>query len=87
MDLAENVPSSIQLHGYDISEKQFPPRCLWPKNLTLSLLDSLQVQQPIQTDGYDVIHLRMWASNLRATDVNILIRNVKRMLSKFPVLP
>ncbi|KAF4513172.1 hypothetical protein G6O67_000475 [Ophiocordyceps sinensis] len=80
MDLARTVPGTIQLDGYDISDKQFPPRQLWPANVSLGLLNSLQDPPSSLTGQYDVVHLRMWASNLRAGDFGLLLGSVKKML-------
>ncbi|KIM93704.1 hypothetical protein OIDMADRAFT_46112 [Oidiodendron maius Zn] len=80
LDLARDLPCTAQLDGYDVSNKQFPPRHLWPENVTLALLDSFD-NPPLSLVGqYDVVHLRMWASNLRTKDVRSLIYNVKKLL-------
>lgn len=52
-----------------------PPKELWPQNVTLDQLDSL-VDPPTSLAGqYDVVHLRMWASNLHGSDASSLIRH------------
>ncbi|KAJ5350000.1 hypothetical protein N7541_007727 [Penicillium brevicompactum] len=69
LDLARQVPSSVQLHGFDISGDQFPLKELWPQN------------PPEAFSGqYDVVHLRMWASNLRESDTSSLVNHVKNLL-------
>ncbi|GAB1215640.1 hypothetical protein ATERTT37_004832 [Aspergillus terreus] len=79
-DVARQLPPTVQLHGFDISNSQFPPKELWPKNVTLGLLDSL-VDPPTSLAGqYDVVHLRMWAGNLSGSDASSLILHVKRLL-------
>ncbi|RDA85562.1 hypothetical protein CP532_3322 [Ophiocordyceps camponoti-leonardi (nom. inval.)] len=82
LDLSRCLPRSAQLHGYDISDSLFPPRSSWPENMSLTLLDALEDPPESLVGQYDVVHLRMWVSNLRqgARNVNTLIRNVKRML-------
>ena len=82
MDLAQELPSTVQLHGYDISAEQFPPRSLWPENVSLETLNALEELPPHVVGYYDVVHVRMWASNLRDRDASILIRNLSVMLSK-----
>lgn len=82
-DVARQLPPTVQLHGFDISNSQFPPKELWPKNVTLGLLDSL-VDPPTSLAGqYDVVHLRMWAGNLSGSDALSLILHVKRLLSEY----
>ncbi|KAJ5686160.1 hypothetical protein N7536_008779 [Penicillium majusculum] len=39
-DLATQLPT-VQLYGFDISDSQYPSKELWPRNVTLGLLDSL----------------------------------------------
>ncbi|KAJ5237744.1 hypothetical protein N7489_007835 [Penicillium chrysogenum] len=79
-DVTRQLPSTVQLHGFDISDSQFPPKDLWPQNVTLGLLDSL-VDPPEPLVGqYDVVHLRMWATNVRESDASSLISHVKQIL-------
>lgn len=81
-DLAQELPDTVCLHGYDISATQFPPKELWPPNVELSLMDSLNDPPSSLLEKYDVVHLRMWASNLRTQDVKTLICNVAKLLSR-----
>ncbi|KAK0391596.1 hypothetical protein NLU13_1096 [Sarocladium strictum] len=80
LDLATSLPRDVQLHGYDISSAQFPPPSTLPKNIQLSILNSFETP-PLRLVGYyDVVHVRMWASNLRARDLGDLIQNISAML-------
>ncbi|KAJ5345235.1 hypothetical protein N7452_003239 [Penicillium brevicompactum] len=83
LDLARQVPSSVQLHGFDISGDQFPLKELWPQNVTLGLLNSFSEPPEAFSGQYDVVHLRMWASNLRESDTSSLVNHVKNLLSMF----
>lgn len=82
-DLAQDLPDTVCLHGYDISPHQFPSQQLWPSNVNLRLMDSLRDPPEALHGQYDVVHLRMWASNLRTKDVRLVIRSVSKLLSKF----
>ena len=82
MDAATSLPSSVELHGYDISDDQFPSRKFWPRNVMLGLLDSLADPPPQLVGQYDVVHLRMWASNLKGNDTRPVMEHVKKLLSK-----
>ncbi|RDA86903.1 hypothetical protein CP532_1863 [Ophiocordyceps camponoti-leonardi (nom. inval.)] len=82
MDLSRRMPSSVQLDGYDISDKMFPSRTHWPPNVSLSLLDSKGHLPSSLIGQYDVVHIRMWATVLTTTEVDDFIRGVKKMLSK-----
>ncbi|KAJ5484096.1 hypothetical protein N7539_005892 [Penicillium diatomitis] len=79
-DLARKLPSTIRLYGFDISDAQFPIRKLWPKNVTLDTLDSLTEPPASLAGQFDVVHLRMWASNLRGKNTILLINHVKSLL-------
>ena len=39
-DSARNLPSTVELHGYDICDGQFPAKELWAQNVKQGLLDS-----------------------------------------------
>ncbi|KAJ5114214.1 hypothetical protein N7456_002748 [Penicillium angulare] len=79
-DIARQLPSSVQLHGFDISDNQYPSKELWPKNVSLGLLNSL-IDPPAHLVGqYDVVHLRMWVPNIRGNDTSALIQHVKSLL-------
>ncbi|RCI14843.1 hypothetical protein L249_6708 [Ophiocordyceps polyrhachis-furcata BCC 54312] len=82
LDISRTLPRSTHLHGYDISDSLFPPRSSWPENLSLGLLDSREDPPESLVGQYDVVHLRMWSSNMRsgAKTVECLIRSVTRML-------
>ncbi|WAO96185.1 Methyltransf-12 domain-containing protein [Fusarium falciforme] len=79
-DLAQDLPDTVCLHGYDISPRQFPSKKLWTSNIKLSLMDSLRDPPEALHGKYDVVHLRMWASNLRTRDVKLVIRSASKLL-------
>lgn len=81
LDLARQLPTSVELHGFDISDDQFPSKELWPKNFKLSLLNSLHDPPASLVGQYDVVHLRMLVSNLRDRDTSGIISHVKQLLS------
>ncbi|KJZ77765.1 hypothetical protein HIM_02942 [Hirsutella minnesotensis 3608] len=80
LDLSCSVPESVQLDGYDISDKQFPQGQLLPPNVSLGLLDSFQDPPPELRGRYDVVHLRAFVVVLRKRDVNLVISNAMKML-------
>ncbi|PMD14435.1 hypothetical protein NA56DRAFT_651001 [Hyaloscypha hepaticicola] len=80
LDAARCLPSTVELHGYDISNYQYPPRKFWPRNVTMGILDSLTDPPPQLVGQYDVVHLRMWASNLKGNDTSPLLEHVKKLL-------
>jgi hypothetical protein len=81
-DASRVLPSNMELHGYDLSNNQFPPKHLWPENVTLGILDSLTDPPSHLIGQYDVVHLRMWASNLKGNDTAPVLEHVRKLLSK-----
>ncbi|KUJ22215.1 uncharacterized protein LY89DRAFT_576533, partial [Mollisia scopiformis] len=79
-DAARSLPSTVQLHGYDICNAQYPVKELWLSNVSLGLLDSLSDPPSELVGQYDVVHLRMWASNLRENNTTPLIQHMKKLL-------
>ncbi|KAL5359074.1 hypothetical protein BJX96DRAFT_183536 [Aspergillus floccosus] len=79
-DLVPQLPPSVHLHGFDISDSQYPPKELWPKNVSLGLLDSLSDPPESFRAQYDVVHLRLWACILRGNDILSLIHHAKSLL-------
>ena len=86
--MADHLPSTIELHGYDISDGQFPPQALLPHNVSLGLLDAFGDVSPQLVGKYDVVHLRMWCCVVRGNDPSRLIRHAVTLLSiiSFPDL-
>lgn len=80
-DLAPSMPTTVQLHGFDISEAQYPPKHMWPRNVKLALLDAFKDVPPTLVGQYDVVHVRMWASNIRDGNTGPLISHLQQLLS------
>ncbi|KAL5357094.1 S-adenosyl-L-methionine-dependent methyltransferase [Aspergillus floccosus] len=79
-EAAKSLPPTTQLHGFDISDEQFPPREPCPPNVRFEIMDSF-VDPPISLVGqYDVVHLRMWASNFRNRDPGAILHHVMELL-------
>ncbi|KAF5013031.1 hypothetical protein FDECE_925 [Fusarium decemcellulare] len=79
-DLAQELPKTATLHGYDTSVNRYPSRDLWPENVELDLMDSLHDLPERLVGKYDVVHMRMWAGTLKTQDVDVLIRNAIKLL-------
>ncbi|KAJ6110829.1 hypothetical protein N7486_003064 [Penicillium sp. IBT 16267x] len=83
LDLARQPPPTVELHGFDISDDQYPSKELWPKNVKLSLLNFSNDPPASLVGQYNVVnvvHLRMWASVLRDGDTSGIIRHIKQLL-------
>ncbi|GLA41611.1 hypothetical protein AnigIFM63309_009704 [Aspergillus niger] len=79
-DLAQSMPPTVQLHGFDISGEQYPPKHMWPRNVNLALLDAFMDVPPALVGQYDVVHIRMWASNIRDGNTRPLISHLQQLL-------
>ncbi|KXG54273.1 uncharacterized protein PGRI_074170 [Penicillium griseofulvum] len=78
-DLAHDWPDAI-LHGYDISTSLYPPSRTLPKNVNLYLLDARR-DVPVSLYGqYDIVHVRLIAAGLTASEWGRTIRNLSRLL-------
>ncbi|KAE8389726.1 hypothetical protein BDV23DRAFT_172905 [Aspergillus alliaceus] len=79
-DLAQQLPATDQLHGFDISDSQDPPKDRLPPNVAIWLLDSTEDPPSPLIGRDDVVHLRMWESNLPNGDTGPVIRHAKKLL-------
>lgn len=83
LDVARQVPSTVQLDGFDISDKQFPHEASSPDNMSFRILDAFS-QVPEELIGkYDVVHLRLWCCIVRDCNTAALIQHATQLLSKF----
>jgi len=80
-DLADDLPSSCVLDGFDISDEQFSP-CAWlPDNVSLRVWNALE-DPPLEFCGqYDIVHVRLFMSIIQDNDPRALIGNCRKLLS------
>jgi hypothetical protein len=84
LDLADQLPQTVQLDGYDISDSQYPSQGALASNMSLGVLDSFGDVPPHLTGKYDVVHLRFWCCVVKGNDPSLLIRHAMNLLSKNP---
>uniref|UniRef100_A0A1Y1KBW6 Methyltransferase domain-containing protein n=1 Tax=Photinus pyralis TaxID=7054 RepID=A0A1Y1KBW6_PHOPY len=80
LDLASQLPSTVVLDGFDISDGQFPHESNLPSNVKLSIMDSFDQVPPELVGKYDVVHLRFWVCIVRGNNVEKLIHHAKALL-------
>lgn len=86
LDLASQVPPTVQLDGYDLSSDQFPHKSILPSNMTFSTLDAFS-DVPAELAGkYDVVHMRFWCCVVKGNDPSKLIHHAAALLSEFNIL-
>ncbi|KAJ5963975.1 uncharacterized protein N7479_003851 [Penicillium vulpinum] len=77
--LAHDWPDA-SLHGYDISTSLYPPSNTLPQNVTLYLLDARN-DVPVNLWGqYDIVHVRLIAAGLTASEWARVVRSLARLL-------
>lgn len=83
LDLSRSLPNTAQIHGYDISDRLFPPAEWLPSNVTLSTWDALSEVPEHMKGQYDVVHVRFLLTIVANNDPSKLAKNLIEMLSKF----
>ena len=81
-ELSRELPNA-RIHGFDISDEQYPPENWYGPNVTLSKLDIFQPLPEELKGKYDVVHLRFFMAVAVDDNVKIVIENLKEMLSKY----
>lgn len=71
--------TSGEVHGFDISEKFFPPSTWLPSNVELHVHDIYEPFPESFVGQFDVVHLRLFLS-LSATKVSSIICNIFTLL-------
>jgi hypothetical protein len=51
----------VNVHAFDISDAQFPPKFLWPKNCTFNISDALSEPAEEFCGRFDIVHIRLFA--------------------------
>ncbi|KAM0144292.1 hypothetical protein ACHAO1_000050 [Botrytis cinerea] len=81
LDLVRQLPSTVQLYGFDISSSQFPHPNYLPANVKLEVLDSLRVDPPEELLGsFDIVHLRLWLGVVMNGDPSALLTHALKLL-------
>lgn len=88
-DLATKFPnpSSLVLHGFDISPAQFPTahEIIGPgkTRIPLSVHDALQPYPPEHIGRYDLVHIRLLTAGLKQGDYAVVLKNARELLSMY----
>lgn len=87
IELAESLPNS-RVDGFDISDKQFPPKEWCPSNVTLKAHDSFDPFPEEYHGVYDVVNVRYFMSLLHNKErLHLFLRNVRSLLSMISLSP
>ncbi|KAL3448435.1 S-adenosyl-L-methionine-dependent methyltransferase [Aspergillus insuetus] len=80
LELAPQLPSTVLLDGFDISDNLFPHQSLLPDNLKFGVMDSFGDVPEDLVGKYDVVHLRLWCCVVTEGDPSTLIQSAMRLL-------
>ncbi|KAE9365003.1 hypothetical protein N431DRAFT_386956 [Stipitochalara longipes BDJ] len=80
MDLAETLPSSCELIGYDISSAQFLPQSTWPPNVSLKIHSMLIPFPEAELGTYDIVAIRYVSIAITAAEWKTAIKNLLTLL-------
>ena len=81
-ELTRELPHAL-IDGFDISDEQYPPEKWYGPNVLLSKLDIFKPLLEELKGKYDVVHLRFFMAVAVDDNVQIVIKNLKDMLSKY----
>jgi hypothetical protein len=80
-------PSSLDLHGFDISPAQFPTAheiiLAGKTRIPLSVHDTLLPYPPEHLGRYDLVHIRLLTAGLKQGDYTVLLKNARSLLSMY----
>ncbi|KAF7914188.1 uncharacterized protein EAF01_000594 [Botrytis porri] len=81
LDLARQLPPTVQVYGFDISPAQFPHPSYLPSNVKLQVLNSLQVDPPEELlESFDIVHLRLWLGVVMNGDPSAILSHALKLL-------
>jgi hypothetical protein len=81
LDLASQLPQTVRLEGYDLSDGQFPHKSVLPANVSLNTLNAFKDVPLELVEKYDVVHLRFWCCVVKHNNPIGLIQHAMKLLS------
>ncbi|KAF3929197.1 hypothetical protein AA313_de0203035 [Arthrobotrys entomopaga] len=79
-ELSKSLPSSSTLHGYDITDRQFPNPANLPSNISFSLLDIFEPIPESLCEKYDIVNVRLLCMVLKVNEWENVIANIRKMI-------
>ncbi|KAI2625762.1 hypothetical protein GGR54DRAFT_654118 [Hypoxylon sp. NC1633] len=79
-ELSEALPAHSQLHGFDISCDQYPPKEWLPKNVSLHEHDAFQPFAQEFLGSFDVVNFRFFITLLNEENIRPLLSNLRTLL-------
>ncbi|KAI1126287.1 hypothetical protein F5Y10DRAFT_293938 [Nemania abortiva] len=79
-DLARNMPSSCEFHGFDISLDQVGPKAWLPTNIRMHTWDIFEEPPPHFIEFFDVVHVRLITVVVKNNDPRPILANLTKLL-------
>lgn len=79
--VAEQLPTSARLDGFDISDEQFPHPSSLPPNVKLHVGNSNEPAPPSLYGQYDIVNLRLFLAVVQDNNPSGLIKHAISLLS------
>lgn len=86
IQLAEERPDA-KITGLDISDEQYPPAWTVPTNVSLDVWNFFDAVPDKYVGRFDVVHVRLIVGALIKKDKRPVVKNLVKLLSKFPPSP
>ncbi|KAL8722224.1 MAG: hypothetical protein Q9225_001269 [Loekoesia sp. 1 TL-2023] len=80
VEVANILPPSSELHGYDIDVSQFPPKQWLPKNVFTLSWDAFSEVPAAMVEQYDIIHIGIFMLLIANNNPLPILKNLMRML-------
>ena len=81
LELAQNVPKTWTLEGFDVSDLQYPAAEYLPGNVSLRVWDAFGDLPEEMRGRFDVVHVRAFCTVVKNGDPSVLIKNLMAILS------
>ncbi|RYP41314.1 hypothetical protein DL769_011580 [Monosporascus sp. CRB-8-3] len=79
-DFARDKPTSVELHGFDISLDQVGPKAWLPSNIHMHTWNIFEEPPPQFVDYFDVVHVRLITVVVKDNDPRPVLANLKKLL-------
>lgn len=81
-ELADILPSTCQLDGFDLSDTMFPSKDTLPQNITFYFQNLLEPFPDEYLGTYDVANVRVMVVALSSYEWEVAVSNIMTLLSE-----
>ena len=80
LELSQQLPSTCQLNGFDISDEMYPPSAVLPANVSLAVHDARCAFPASLMQTYDLVHIKLMVTGLEKDDWEVVTANALQLL-------